>query len=533
MPKRILWCAGSLVVLAACVGGPGAARAEDWPQLQHDAARTGRTGDTCRPPFRARWIWLGDDRILRNRESGADKAGDDKAKWKDDLASRRGHNYDLPKSVPFCFAGSMQPLISGGRVFVADVQGKVYAIALDDGRTLWRGDLPGGTLWSGAVAGGAVVFASLTGVVKAFAPADGRALWQVDLGKSITSAPAADDRSVYVATHGGVAAAIWLADGKVRWRCELEGPVQGGLCLAGGRLYLGSDRMKVYAVRTDDGTIVAESSVPGQSFRLVWPVAAGERGLFTSVSRVCAGSEYVNDPLLAGTPGKPVGWKPGIKSGYANAAAEEDAMRSWLASDGADWETCFALDSRTLKKDYIIAAGATEGCGASPDPPALDDQGRPLLWFSTAYPTLTRRGTFGSNFSSDVSAVDLKTGKRIAIRERFGRLSGQNTETDNLYGLTVGGNMLYLRQNFRGTFCIDLASSQGQIISAVCRERDGGGWQAPINYVQGHIKDDALTVARLPAHPPAPQGRLGPAVTAGRLVFTEYFCVTCVEGVGE
>ncbi len=68
--------------------------ASDWPQLQHDAARLGRTRDTVKPPYRARWIWFGSDSILRNRDSKP--GGPD---WKHDLKSEEGKNYPLERWV--------------------------------------------------------------------------------------------------------------------------------------------------------------------------------------------------------------------------------------------------------------------------------------------------------------------------------------------------------------------------------------------------------------------------------------------------
>ena len=45
----------------ACLGLAGAAltgTASDWPQLQRDAARLGRSADEVAPPYRARWLWF-------------------------------------------------------------------------------------------------------------------------------------------------------------------------------------------------------------------------------------------------------------------------------------------------------------------------------------------------------------------------------------------------------------------------------------------------------------------------------------------
>src|SRR5205814_8722775 len=79
-----------------------------------------------------------------------------------------------------------------------------------------------------------------------------------------------------------------------------------------------------------------------------------------------------------------------------------------------------------------------------------------------------------------ISAIELKTGMRVPIEN--GRLSGTTGETDNLFELSTGGAMVYLRQRFRGTKVIDLEHSTSHLIQAAVRVRDGGTWPADIVY---------------------------------------------------
>jgi hypothetical protein len=99
--------------------------ASDWPQFQHDSARTGRSADEVGPPYRARWLWFGSAGTLRNRRSQPEDP-----RWGHDLTSGVGKSYPLPAAVPFTLAGMMQPIVCGGLVFVASQEGRVYAIHL-------------------------------------------------------------------------------------------------------------------------------------------------------------------------------------------------------------------------------------------------------------------------------------------------------------------------------------------------------------------------------------------------------------------
>ena len=504
----------------AAEGGPGRGARADWPQLQQNAQRHGRAAVEVPPPYRARWIWFGPGYQLRNSESKR------AAGWDADLRSAEGKNYPMPDTLPLSFAGSMQPICAAGRLFVADCQGKVYSLRSDDGKTLWTADHPGGTLWPGVATEEIVAFASVLGYVTAWQAATGHRLWQYDTGKSITNAPALVGDVVYVAGQSGRVYALRLSDGKELWKSDdLGAPIQGGLCVANGRVYVGTEAMEAFALDAGTGKILARSEkLMGQSFRLVWPVAVADRVIFTVVPIVCVGSEYVNDPVIAGRDPKfgAVGWDPKLKPAYPDVASEQAAMRRWLNGEGKVWQVHYALRADNLRQDYIIATGATEGCGSPPNPPAIDHKGRPLLWWASGHGTLIRKCGFGTNFTTDISALDLRTGDRVLIDN--GRYADQTTETDNLYAMSTGGRYLYLRQNFRGTSAINLETSEHNRISAIYRRWDGGGWQSPINYAQGdggHV--------RAPRTPPAPAGRVAPIIAHGRLYFTEHFCVTCVE----
>lgn len=160
-PPRRLHRFGLGLLLALASAHP--AGATDWPQLQRDAARSGRSPDEVTPPYRARWLWFGEAGTLRHRLSRPGAAG-----WTHDLTAGPGKTYPLPRQVSFTLAGTLQPIVHRGRVFVASQEGKVFAIREDDGATVWEAELPRGSLATGAATGAVVAFASVPGAVHAY-----------------------------------------------------------------------------------------------------------------------------------------------------------------------------------------------------------------------------------------------------------------------------------------------------------------------------------------------------------------------------
>lgn len=498
--------------LLASLLAPAPLPASDWPQLQRDAARTGRSPDEVAPPYRARWLWFGPAGTLRNRLSKPGAPG-----WTNDLTSGPGRSYPMPRSVPFTLAGTMQPIVHRGLVFVASQEGTVFAIREDDGTTAWEADLPGGTLATGAAAGEVVVFASLRGNVHGYHVADGRLLWTVPTGRAITGAPCQVGNRVYVANHGGRVVAIAVESGQVLWTsARLSAAVQGSLAATEEAVYAVAEDLKVCKLSAADGRVLATHQVFGQSFRLQWPVIHDGKLWLRTAPAWCVGSEGVNDPLLATA---------------TSLADEEEKYLAWLNgratfgpfSSSNDWKSFFALNLSDLSEPFEIPCGPSEGCGQPPNPPAVTHRGDLVCWWPTRYPALIEpRPAFGTRYYIDLAAVDTRTGRRKPLADSP-PTHVWPMETDNLYALTTGGRFCYWRQRFRGTYAMDLEQRRHYQVQVEVRDRDGGVWHAPVIYVDRPAAGLPRTAS------PATAGRVGATVANGRLYVCESYGVTAIE----
>jgi outer membrane protein assembly factor BamB len=484
------------------------AAATDWPQLQAGPARLGRTPDSVAPPYRARWIWCGPQRTIRNKDS--------EAAWKDDLEPREGNTYAIPIRANLTIAESVQPVLAAGRLFVGTMEGKAYAIAADDGKTIWTADIPGGTVATAAVAGEVVVFAGTTGTVTAIKTADGMGGWTFTAKKAITGAPCVLADNVFIADHGGNVVCLNAATGKPRWQVRLPAPVLGTPSAAGDTVYVPAEDMNIYALNIADGGRRAAGRVRGQSFRFQHPVIFNNLVWIQSATVPVIGSEYVMETLMADS---------------ADLKAEEANIARWLQGDTAagrwtdaskDWQHLFALTTKDLTPPFTVLCGPVEGCGMSAEPVVIDNQDRVLAWWKTRFPKLTNLGAFGTKFSIDLAAADPATGRRIPIDN--GHLSGMwpGPESDNLYALTVAGDYVWLRQTFRGTQVINLKTSDHRFVAAEVRHRDASTFNADIVYA-----NESKDLPRTPQPPTA--GRTSPIVVGNCAYVAETFAVTCIE----
>jgi hypothetical protein len=494
--------------------GGGSVLANNWPQFQQNAARTGRTTLSVAPPYRARWIWTGPELTLRNQES--------EPGWPDDLTTRDGYTYPIPDTIGFTIAGTVQAIVQGSRLYFATMEGDAYALNIHDGSTLWSADVHGGTLVSAAVLDDIVVFAGVNGIVYAFDTLTGVQQWNYNTKGAITTAPCVSGNNLLIANHKGIVLHISAA-GNVLWQQQLPAPVVGGIAAVGNSVYVPCENMHVYALNLTNGSIRASQEVRGQSFRLCHPVVYNGQLFVTSVTVPMVGSEYIMEEVMASS---------------NNLEEEEANIRLWLQGNNnggtwpnasADWQHIFALDAVTLENLFLIPAGPVEGVGMPAPSVVIDNTGRVLRWWKTRFPFLTTQGpAFGTNYTLDIAGINPLNGNRVPINN--GQLSGMwPLETDNLYGLTVGGDYLWMRQNFRGTQVINLSNSQHVLAQVTTRYNDGGDFgNAHICYRNTNLNNGIHDVPYI-----LPQsrtmGRNGPAIAGSYVFLTEEFAIVAIE----
>jgi hypothetical protein len=342
----------------------------------------------------------------------------------------------------------------------------------------------------------------------------GQRRWSQDTPKAITGAPLMVGDKVFTACHDGRVYAVETATGRLLWTSpHLGAPIVSDLCGDNSAVYVGAENMFFHRLDPNTGKVVARTRLNGQSFRMLFPVI--HRGLLfvQTVQPICVGSEYVMEDVMRDSP---------------DIASEQTNVLRWLSGDTDNehwpdaspaWKHLFVLHATNLTESFTVPNGPADGCGSPAPPPVVESGGRVLAWFKTAHPTLTAKGSFGTRYSMDISAIDLATGLRLPIDN--GHLSGTTGESDNLFALSIGGPYLYLRQRFRGTKVIDLQYSTAHLIQAPLRTQDGGNWLADVVY---------RDAGGLPLHSqPALAGRESVVVAGDKLLFAEEYCVTCVE----
>ena len=410
-----------LLLVSSIIVSLGFSWCDDWTHFQHDAQRTGRSPDNVGPPYTQRWNWTGGATI----------------------------------------ACGVQPIIVGGRVYIGNMNGTVYAINATNGQQVWSASNPGGTVVSGCYANNKVVFCSITGVIRCYDANTGTLQLEYPTDGAITGAPATNGTVVVVGSHDGHVYAVNLSNGQLAWISpDLGAQVVQAPALDNDTVYVGAENMTVYALNLSNGQIRASKHVQGQSFYQVWPVVYSSYVFIEAAPIPCIGSEWVGETVM---------------SSATSISDEQDRWLQFITAitpgyfdSSPDWKHLTVLRRNDLSEPFIVPCAPFEGCGQPPECPVVDNQGRVLTYFKTKYPKLTQAGArtepigggsqFGTNYALDISAIDLATGRRVVIDN--GQLSGMsNMQTDNAFGLSVGGDQLFFINDWFGYETINLKTS--------------------------------------------------------------------------
>ena len=342
--------------------------AADWPQLRGNAQRTAFTPDPIPIPLHLQWT-----------------------------VSFEGERIGT----------AVEPIVAGGRVFVATHAGHLYAVDLVSGRPLWRFTAPGPLLHSPAAESNRVILAAAgTGAgVYALDASSGKLLWTAAAetnGSGFAAAPLVGNGRIFIGSRDGRFYCLDLATGTIRWRIQLPAPIRQPAAWDGTRVIVTAEDLVARAFLAEGpeaGRLVWQQPLQGQSARdyppVIVPSKDGRLRVVIRTSPAVNFADRINEDraLLTRQAGidassweKLDAW---LKSNAARGdpelwAAEQTVVQAWLETNTAA-QTCFVLDAETGALQPPPPVLWTGGCQGVGNPPALTWDGRLLVMYRSAY----------------------------------------------------------------------------------------------------------------------------------------------------
>jgi len=181
---------------------------------------------------------------------------------------------------------SSSPALAKNLVLFLGRDGNMRALNADTGKIRWvttlGGDLsPKGDprlwdLWvsSPLVEGNRVFIGGGDGKVHALELESGKSIWQFTTGGRVRSSPSLWEGRVFVGSFDGNVYAIDAVTGQQQWKFSTGAPVQSSPALAGGTVFVGSRAAAVFALDARTGTLKWRSAHPNGSWVLGSPAVA-------------------------------------------------------------------------------------------------------------------------------------------------------------------------------------------------------------------------------------------------------------------
>ncbi len=184
---------------------------------------------------------------------------------------------------------SLRPSSSDDKLFAANHQGDVFALALESGNKIWKMEL--GVSLSGGVGygGGMVLVGSIEGEVYALNAVNGAISWKRQMATEVLTAPQSNGKIVAVQTIDDKIYALKSDSGEEVWRHDGNAPI---LSVRGTSSPLVTDNMVLAAF--DSGKLVAFNTANGS---LTWETRLALPKGRTELQRMV---DIDGDPLLVG-----------------------------------------------------------------------------------------------------------------------------------------------------------------------------------------------------------------------------------------
>jgi outer membrane protein assembly factor BamB len=160
----------------------------------------------------------------------------------------------------------LRPVLDRGRIFAAEFDGDVFALALDGGRRLWSMDTQTDITGGPGAAEGLVVVGSRDGEITALSADKGAVLWRAQVTSEVLSEPAIGLGVVVVRSADGKVFGLDASDGRQRWSYDRIVPTlslrgTSAPVIEGSTVMIGFDNGRVVALDLLEGAALWEANV--------------------------------------------------------------------------------------------------------------------------------------------------------------------------------------------------------------------------------------------------------------------------------
>ncbi len=359
-----------------------------WPTLHNDYQRSGYTDEVLTGPFERKWYRDFHDEMIATR---------------------------------------VEAIVAEGKVFVGTFAGKLRALDIDTGRTVWTFDAAGPIGASPSYHDGKLYIgcdeAFDRGWMYCLRASDGETVWQTPVDGGVWVNPACDGEKVYFGTRTGTFQALDAETGKPIWQQPTGGMIlkPASLSRDGKRILVGSEDMHVYCFSPDGKRLWKSEKLPGLSLRdqgaTIWQDRLVVRtnptdGFHEAMHRQGEVLEAIQRAIPLNDQDKVLLDKWGdymLHNTPRRRKAEQEGIVEYLKKNPHE-QTFHTLDLATGKRLGVSPIFYTGGLHNPPTPPAVNPETGELYTLARTALTYYLRGV--RRYSS-ICKLDPETGMAV------------------------------------------------------------------------------------------------------------------------
>jgi len=414
-------------LLTASLAGSSTAilRAEtSWPTMHKDYQRSGHTDEIVNGPVERKWF--------RN--------------FAEEMVGPR-----------------VEAIVADGLCFVGTYAGNLYALDVEDGKTVWTYHADGAIGHSACYDDGKVFFcrddAYNAGSLVCLNAADGKEIWKYRAKAGIWNSPACDGRRVYVGDRGGTFHAVDVETGEKAWTFQTGYMILKPASFSSDKqkIVFGSEDMHVYCLSPQGELLWKSPKLPGLSLRDAAPTIWADKVVVrTNPARDFHGALREAGDLVCGIQREiPLDDNEDrvvvntvnmyfVRHTPRREKAEYEGVLQYLREHPHS-RTWFTLNLADGKEPWIVPVMYTGGLHNPPTPPTFDPQTMELL---TIMPTALSVYCSGvSQVGIGIGRVDPATGYVANVAHAYpdrepGYFAGMPMIADETSALSLMGDFL-------------------------------------------------------------------------------------------
>ncbi len=159
------------------------------------------------------------------------------------------------------------PIVVDGTVYIGDLDGRVYALKLEDGSKVWtyegNVDQLSGFMGSPAYRDGRIYVGDIDGVLHCLNAKDGKLIWKFEAGLEINGSVNFYQDKILIGSQDANLYCLNIEDGKLAWKVQIDDQIRCMPTVVSNRGFVAGCDSKLHVIDLDKGEAIGTVPIDG------------------------------------------------------------------------------------------------------------------------------------------------------------------------------------------------------------------------------------------------------------------------------